>query len=271
MALPRPTNTGALVSAVLVAILGLAANFYIKLAPSLMSTPSDQETESADGSPDGADAADSRAKGSDVATVGGKPPSLLPTPAKCLSELTSIDARASKILEAVSAAKVISKEAARQMADLGTQAQKLLQLVLLDPGATREQKQEARLVALTLTFRIARMVPELKDAFWRVSNDVVENGDGNHEAPRAAGLQILMRIRFSSPDQRVLLADLRKFTARFPAPQVGVEVYVMIARELTQHGHPEIGKAVLQQGVKLYPDIARSRLSNEMLDLDGGK
>jgi hypothetical protein len=245
------------VSAVLVGILAIAANAYIKFAPQLLNGRSDKASKIEVSSSHGID--------SEVLDSIG---SILPTPEKCLAELERFDDLSLKLVQSAKKSTTADEMALRKLEALGTQAEKLYQLIVLDPAATAGQKREARLATLALTFRAARLVTALQDSFWRISNEVVAQGDANTDAVRAAGLQILMRIDFESPDVPRLLSDLRQLVLRFPSTEVGVEVFILIANELAGRARTDIAKVVLKEGANLYEGASKSRLINEMIDLD---
>ena len=55
---------------------------------------------------------------------------------------------------------------------------------------------------------------------------------------------------------------------RFPSTEVGVEVFILIANELAERTRTDIAKVILKEGANLYEGASKSRLINEMIDLE---
>lgn len=155
-------------------------------------------------------------------------------------------------------------------AELATLVQVLDQLharLMADGDAPEEQRKEARLSRLYGLYLAAEMDrTAYSAAFMKVADEGIQSAD-EIGVSHAAALKLLHQLDFRATSGNDLVRQLGDFTQQFPASEVGVYLYSIVARELWQQERGELADQVLQQGTKVYAgQRGVSRLLNQRLD-----
>ena len=262
MVLPRPSNTGILISSVMVGLLGLGANLFMQLDPKIFHTPPKTESESDDDSSSTflemlfgkADDEESEENSKQLEED-------LPGPAKCIADIEEMHNQTELVFGNWEKTGVVPQQLDIKFT---SKAEKLCQLVVLDPTATDEQKRRARLTVLAIVFRAARMAPkEHRKAFIRASREVMK-GNNPQDNSRVIALKIFLDCNFARPNTKRLLRDLGRFSDHCASTSVAVGVYMSVAKELKRHRQYAIAKDVLKLGLSKHKGKATNRLLNEL-------
>lgn len=260
MVLPRPSNTGILISSVMVGLLGLGANLFMRLDPKIFQIPPKPvENEDKDSS---SFLEMLFSKEADEAPIPEENSTEdLPGPEKCIAE---IDEMRSEIEVAFQSWEKTGRTPRGVDIQFTSKTEKLCQLVVLDPTATDEQKRKVRLTALAILFRAARIAPQDHSAAFRRACNEVRKGNNAHDNSRVFALKIFLECNFARPDTKKLLKDLERFSDHCPSNSVAVGVYMSVARELKRYRQFAVAQDVLKLGLSKHKGKATSRLLNEL-------
>jgi hypothetical protein len=239
----RQSNLGSLVSAVLVGLLALAANQYARLDPrkldqfiagiDVMSRKQEPEVFSVKTVRD---------------TLQQCETQLMPLYLKWKGSLVSVeDPRIEQLL-----AKVDShwKELANH------------------PEVQAELNLPDRLAMVRILFAAAEMDPmRFTEPFTAANIQMAQVADAS-VAGKGAALELYHRHNFEQPVIADILSDLRQFSQSHSQPEIGGEVYLLMAHELKGHGQHASALRVLELGLESYRGTSVApRLINEQIQL----
>jgi hypothetical protein len=267
MELARPSNVGSLIGAVMVGVLAVLANYYVRMDPRVLQGLLPDSSSKAVAGP--IDRKQNEKYWQRLwelwrRTNTDEPRSPEQDRQDSLERMKVVE----KYLLDSSERKKKSGEVL-SIEQLDVRIKELNQLydrLRADANTTDEQHKEARLSRLYGYYLAADMAPaSYSEDFLDVARELTDNGDET-ESSHAAALKMLHESDFLHPDEQRLLSELQEFTQTFSASEVGVYLYSIISRELWQNGHSKTAEAVLRLGMETYAGQHRSRLFNQLQD-----
>ena len=263
--LPRPSNTGILISAVLVGLLALGANWYMRLGPEffLRFLPTVTTSDDANNMPD--------VPTKHVAKETEIPVLITAEAHECVTKLEKNETRVKAIFDKWKEERTFDEPELAYLPQIVAESEKLYGVVALDAEATTEEKSVSRKYLLAITFRAAQIFQdELQDSFWKISDEIVKNGMNDLDTARAEVLRIIMKTNFRNPDEERLLGDVHGFMQTYSSVTAGIELHLLLAKDLFRSGHFELARKVLQMGIDTYEGTrGHVRLLNEMIRQQG--
>ncbi len=272
MDLARPSNVGSLIGAVMVALLGLAANYYLNMDPQVLQSflPQAADTDIAK-----VPEQDGLEKEKEKFSLRFWEPLRRANAAESLSPeqirkeaLDRIKVVQAHLLESSNRQRLVGQRLSDE--ELSALVQVLDQLcsrMEADEDASESQRKEAclsRLYGLYVAADMSRA--SFADQFHTVAEEAIHHADET-VVSHATALKLLHDLDFQHPDQTELFAKLRDFTNEFPTSEVGVYVFSIASRELWRHAHRELAEDVLRLGIQTYAgQRGSSRLMNQLLD-----
>lgn len=243
----RPSNVGSLIGAVLVGLLALAANHYIRMDTKWLqelveqhNRPKPKRTEVAADLP--FDAAGVRKRIQSIESEWSEDFTHWRRSGRGIprDELLEKRAEVDRLVESIRSHKTLDAE--------------------LERGA-----QMARLRIYFMTAE--RFGDQYSDEFVDLAKEI-EQTETDQASAEASALRFFHLEDFRSPDDQKLLDKLREFSVRtMHTPGVGVQLYSSVAHELCRFGQTTLAERVLDQGVEVYAGSSGiSRLINQRLD-----
>jgi len=239
MPLPRPTNTGTLVSAAIVGLLGFGACLFIKYGPknhhcieyvpkilALTIDPKEEENEPAE--------------------------TLDDSPQGCARQLQEMEKQLSPLCNLWRKDRRVSQDDWLALEGRAARAEELNEIVQSDPDIKPKLKRYSQLVTLSSTFKIAQIDEGQTEVFFSVSNSIIESSKIEIDVARAAGLQLVLKNDFRRPDHALMIRSLTHFSEEYESVQAEVDVYRMFAKELSFYGHEGLAQQILRLGIKQY-------------------
>ena len=269
MALPRPSNQGILVSAVLVGGLGLCANYFMQLDPSVLASlfrpPTQQTMEVSTSVPVAVedDAPDDVSTNEDAAA---------PLPLDLtMPELVRLEELIKKVHSRWEKFGHIPSDYRETMPQIATRAVFLKRQIANSSLADGEVKRKARLSGLSIAFFCAEMDPEALNIFRKFSNEVLIECESEADRARTTVLRLLVLHDYEKPNGTLLLRDLQEFSDKFDGVSEGIFLYQSVAKKLDTNGFRSLSNQVLQQGIRRYRDSGSkvNRLINDLISQDG--
>jgi hypothetical protein len=137
--------------------------------------------------------------------------------------------------------------------------------------ADRKRFDTLSLADKTAFLRVLFMAAELKpEPFESMFRTWCERGLVSTDSAivtQAAALQFFRSHDLTDPDTDQILQGLDAFSHEYPDPNLGVNLYLNIAKELKNKGHLEISRLVIKKGREVYAgNAAVSRLINWLID-----
>ena len=274
MDLARPSNVGSLIGAVMVALLGLAANYYLHMDPQALRSflPHAADTDIAEDPPQNVAEKDmEREKFSlrfwEPLRRANAAESLSPEEIR-KEALDRIKVVQAHLLESSNRQRLVGERLSNE--ELSALVQVLDQLcgrIEADEDASEAQHKEACLSRLYGLYVAADMSRDsFADQFRAAAEKAMHHADET-VVSHATALKLLHDLDFEHPDPTVLSASLQDFTLEFPTREVGVYVFSIASRELWRHGHRQLAEDMLRLGIQTYSgQRGSSRLMNQLLD-----
>jgi hypothetical protein len=133
----------------------------------------------------------------------------------------------------------------------------------------------ARVDWIWILFRAAEMNPrEFSAAFLSQSGEMVDQNDQT-VGVQAAVLRIYHGFDRRDPNEAELCEKLQAFAQANPDEMVGIFLYLIISRDLYEAGHRDMSERVLRRGIRVYSgfpgNVGRIKLINELMDQQMGK
>lgn len=267
MELSRPSNVGSLIGAVMVGLLALLANYYVRMDPEILQGLLPKSTSKA--AADQIDEIENEKYWQRLwelwrRTNANEPRSPEEERQDALERMKVVE---KYLLDSSERRKKSGEIVPVEQLDVRIkELNELYDRLQADVATTEEQRKEARLSRLYGYYLAADMASaSYGQSFLDVARDLKDHGDET-ESSHAVALRLLHESDFRHPNDEQLLNELRTFTQTYAASEVGVYLYSIIARELWLSGHPQSAEAVLRLGMDTYTGEHRSRLFNQLQD-----
>ena len=267
MELSRPSNVGSLIGAVMVGLLALLADYYVRMDPEVLQGLLPKSTSKA--AADQIDEIENEKYWQRLwelwrRTNANEPRSPEEERQDALERMKVVE---KYLLDSSERRKKSGEIVPVEQLDVRIkELNELYDRLQADVEATEEQRKEARLSRLYGYYLAADMASaSYAQSFLDVARDLKDQGDET-ESSHAVALRLLHESDFRHPNDEQLLNELRTFSQTYAASEVGVYLYSIIARELWLNGHPQSAEAVLRLGMDTYTSEHRSRLFNQLQD-----
>lgn len=266
MVLPRPSNKGILVGAVLVAALGLAANYFMQLDPKLVASilptlpnesvlVEDAEVQKVDPIDEPTEPEPEKDPSTSRPPSAGRAENKIDLKA-AIKELTLLETNIQQVHRQWEIYGNVPNEYRKALDRISNRGLVLSKRIADFPAATEEQKHAARLSALAIAFCAAQMDEQKAgQVFDIVSSEVFEKSTSESERARTAVLSFIIHHDLRRPNGDQLIEDLQAFGDEYDSSANAIFLHLTIAQELTQRGFIDISNQVLRNGIRRYRDL----------------
>jgi len=139
-----------------------------------------------------------------------------------------------------------------------------------DTSMWAELPTRARVDWVWILFRAAEMNPrEFSEAFLSQSSEMASR-ENETVGAQAAVLRIYHGFDRSNPNEAQLTEKLESFAKANPEEMVGIFLYLIISRDLYETGHRDMSERILRRGIRIYSgfpgNVGRLKLINELMD-----
>ena len=247
MELGRPSNTGSLISAVLVGLLALGANQYARLDPRKLDDFF----------------AGMKSPPEPVKTAALVPPQ--PTLKSVSNGINFSERELFPLFGKVKAHVLTAHDA--NLRDVLKRLSTTLDELERDPQIRTQLAPATQLALLRALFMAAELHAEpFADAFSLWSERLLDSPN-RQLASQAAALIFFRANDLDHPQPQAIVHSLREFSAEHTDPELGIHFYLNVAEQLRSKGHAELARVVIKLGIELYKERGGThRLVNWLID-----
>jgi hypothetical protein len=248
MELGRPSNVGSLVAAVLVGSLALVSNHYARLGARLYYQMTRQPPAASQTPTVPTSIEDPDLPGSD-----GHPrePALWTTAEELGAALEKLELPLTESFDQWRRLRHVSPHPSAELQRRLAAVKKVHDSIQARPPVIDELVTKNRLSLLRVYFMAAQVQPQQYVTTYREHSHRLLNSSVAEERIQAEALQVYLVQDLYRPDVATLTSDLERFTAAHPDHRLSVELWLLIARELSVRGHRKEAETLLRRGIQL--------------------
>ncbi len=275
MEFTQRSNLSSLIPALLVSLLALAANYYVRMAPCMTAQQRPAVSLGANSPSSGGQqvthpVAVEGLPESQLAEATGKQKPGVSSKVPPETQLRDIERRLSTVFRRWQTDQ--TSVSARVLSDLVQQADAAADELLSGERLSASERMALERRRLKIQFMAAELAPAKQSASFLAAADAFIQFHGDKAAGPVAVLQLIHRHHVSPLSDDGLLAKLEEFTWQYPDPYLGTTLYALMADDLYRRGYRELALRVVRQGMELYKgQAAVSRLVNLLVDLQHRK
>jgi hypothetical protein len=269
MELGRPSNTGSLVSAVLVGLLALASNHYARISPKVIKMMQERARQRALLEQQEAARKIRDAKHPALEHKFGPIP-VIPDELEWSNEqlATTIESCEDSIATAFQAWQLERSVVDRpQVVSTLSAVTRIQEYLSRYPQAIDTLSSTSRLALLRVYFMSAQIAPKTHADAFRHWDDRLTHSSVVAEQSQAAALRFYLQQDLRRPKLAELNKGLSDFAKQYPNHALGASLCSMISRELWSRGHQKAAEGVLRHGIEIHagnPSV--SQLVNQLVD-----